>query len=720
MISYDGCPIAKDQCFYCFKTQFDGLFVSPLSHRAFCSTHLPLHQQLNGNDVDYVYLKTTLKPQDEPPSKIMKLEIKQQAESELVDLHKELYHDGQVVEPTPRDLAVIEEIVNSNSESKKQELKSWTQEYSACKHTQDFQQSPIDDVQLRKCHECDLDQNLWICLTCGQLGCGRAQFGGIPGNTHALKHYETTGHPIAVKLGSLSKDVADIYCYACQDEVVFPQLPQLLQTFGIDLNTFNKTEKSLVELQIEQNLKWEFNMVNDDGEELPPVFGSGLTGLKNLGNSCYVSSVVQSLFSLPEYQELSKIPWESLNEQDGLKFQLVKIAKGLTSGEFSKPNQEGFQVGVSIAPFKSIIGANHEEFSSMRQQDAFEFWNYLLDKIDTGIDAHLNDIFRFVTVEKFKIEDSNKVLLKKQVTENLTLPVNVEVDYIDENGVKHYKREDFIDSLIQYLSPEEIDWKSGKAVKTTFIKSFPKYLVTAIQRIQLENWTPIKTDVPLSLPESFDISDFQAPDLLDDDEVEAEDEGQEFEPDQEALNQLLQMGFPENRCKKALYNTGNNSAEVAMNWLFEHMDDPTIDSPLVVKKGTENSIDEAKIQSLMDMGFSNKLSTKALILNNEDTNQAVEWLFSNPDDDGVLLPKKKTTADTVDVLMNQHTSSEYILKAVMCHKGTQVTTGHYVAFIRQGDRWILFNDEKVVDVTGDEKSWQEVEKNGYVYIWERV
>ena len=150
------------------------------------------------------------------------------------------------------------------------------------------------------------------------------------------------------------------------------------------------------------------------------------------------------------------------------------------------------------------------------------------------------------------------------------------------------------------------------------------------------------------------------------------------------------------------------------------MDDPTIDSPLVVKKGTDDSIDEAKIQSLMDMGFSNKLSIKALILNNEDTNQAVEWLFSNPDDDGVLLPKKKTTADTVDVLMNQHTSSEYTLKAVICHKGTQVTTGHYVAFIRQGDRWILFNDEKVVDVTGDEKSWQEVEKNGYVYIWERV
>jgi ubiquitin carboxyl-terminal hydrolase 5/13 len=41
-----------------------------------------------------------------------------------------------------------------------------------------------------------------------------------------------------------------------------------------------------------------------------------------------------------------------------------------------------------------------------------------------------------------------------------------------------------------------------------------------------------------------------------------------------ALNQLLVMGFPEIRCKKALIATGNNGANMAMNWLFEHMDDP--------------------------------------------------------------------------------------------------------------------------------------------------
>ena len=48
---------------------------------------------------------------------------------------------------------------------------------------------------------------------------------------------------------------------------------------------------------------------------------------------------------------------------------------------------------------------------------------------------------------------------------------------------------------------------------------------------------------------------------------------QEHSFDQSAIDQLTGMGFPEIRAKRALLKTGNNGAEVAMNWLFEHMDD---------------------------------------------------------------------------------------------------------------------------------------------------
>ena len=41
-----------------------------------------------------------------------------------------------------------------------------------------------------------------------------------------------------------------------------------------------------------------------------------------------------------------------------------------------------------------------------------------------------------------------------------------------------------------------------------------------------------------------------------------------------AIGQLEGMGFPTIRCQKALLATGNADADTAMNWLFEHMDDP--------------------------------------------------------------------------------------------------------------------------------------------------
>lgn len=43
--------------------------------------------------------------------------------------------------------------------------------------------------------------------------------------------------------------------------------------------------------------------VLEEGRVLVPAFGSGFTGLDNLGNSCYLNSVVQILFSIPEFMD---------------------------------------------------------------------------------------------------------------------------------------------------------------------------------------------------------------------------------------------------------------------------------------------------------------------------------------------------------------------------------------------------------------------------------
>lgn len=102
-----------------------------------------------------------------------------------------------------------------------------------------------------------------------------------------------------------------------------------------------------------------------------------------------------------------------------------------------------------------------------------------------------------------------------------------------------------------------------------------------------------------------------------------------------AMGQLLAMGFPDVRCQKALLATGNSDAELAMSWLFEHMDDPgeylscsflhsrpqlahqciiDIDMPIqppgAPAKGPEPSVDQ--ISALVDMGFTAAQARKAL------------------------------------------------------------------------------------------------------------
>lgn len=92
---------------------------------------------------------------------------------------------------------------------------------------------------------------------------------------------------MALKLGTITPEgTADIYCYSCNDARIDPELKAHCATFGIHLASQIKTEKSMTELQLEHNIKFDFSMTGDDGKELQPLYGPGLTGLKNLGNRC--------------------------------------------------------------------------------------------------------------------------------------------------------------------------------------------------------------------------------------------------------------------------------------------------------------------------------------------------------------------------------------------------------------------------------------------------
>ena len=156
---------------------------------------------------------------------------------------------------------------------------------------------------MAKCSSCDLKSNLWLCMNCGHLGCGRRYYDGSGGNNHGVDHAESTGHAVALKLGTITPEgTASIHCYQCDDDVIDPNLKEHLAIYGIDIASQKKTEKTMAELNLAANLNLTLSKVLEEGKTLVPVFGPDHTGMENLGNSCYMNSVVQVLFNLPEFK----------------------------------------------------------------------------------------------------------------------------------------------------------------------------------------------------------------------------------------------------------------------------------------------------------------------------------------------------------------------------------------------------------------------------------
>lgn len=562
---------------------------------------------------------------------------------------------------------------------------------------------------------CDLKENLWLCLECGNLGCGRSQFGGLGGNSHALAHSDMTPHAAAVKLGSITADgTADIYCYKCNEERTDPNLATHLANWGIDITGREKTEKSLMEMQVEHNLKWEFSMTDEGGQELTPIFGPGFAGLTNLGNSCYLSSMVQCLFSLPEFKQRYYHPNEeppfSQNPAEDLETQLRKLADGILSGRYSQPDRDVIacpdspevphQKGLAPAMFKHLIGRGHEEFSTMRQQDAFEFMLHLFKSV--SLSPHPGNLsnpiqfFRFAAEQRLQCTSCHKVRYKVDEQDNISIPVPARrlpcsdpSSSHGSNNSNQFEPVTLSECLDAFTAEELVEFscpscgsKNGFSKRSLF-RTLPQELVINARRFELINWVPTKLDIPVDVgDQTLDFSAYISSGLQDNEELLPDTETSAFIPHPGALDQLLSMGFPIVRCEKALHATGNSDLEAAMNWLFAHMEDPDIDLPLddnqVRGKPDEASQDQDKVTQLSEMGIGATQARKALAATDGDVNRALDWVFSHPGDLG-----EDDDVQGSDSQSNEHhelpgfgtTPAKYQLQSIVCHKGSSVHAG---------------------------------------------
>uniref|UniRef100_A0A3B5MQY3 Ubiquitin carboxyl-terminal hydrolase n=1 Tax=Xiphophorus couchianus TaxID=32473 RepID=A0A3B5MQY3_9TELE len=212
------------------------------------------------------------------------------------------------------------------------------------------------------CQDCKVrGPNLWACLEngCAYVGCGESH------SDHSTVHSQETRHNLTVNLTTLR-----VWCYACGKEVF---LERKLGPHSPNAIDNSKAPGSPSSLKLPSHVGYED--LDMETEEEDNLRARGLTGLKNIGNTCYMNAALQALSNCPPLTQFF-LECGGLVKTDK-KPALCKSYQKLVSDLWHK-NRPSYVVPTNL--FQGIKAIN-PMFRGYSQQDSQEFLRCLMDQL---------------------------------------------------------------------------------------------------------------------------------------------------------------------------------------------------------------------------------------------------------------------------------------------------------------------------------------------------